>query len=117
MPIRFLLEFTAPFTVGDTVYLAYPPNQKAVTGSVQEIRPLEATVCAINVGFGQPDELTIKQPVDSYEVAVKQITYTLAPAAPHQFAAFTVNCPANETTPILLATEQEFNQQEAVSNQ
>lgn len=115
MPIRFSLEFTAPFTVGDTVYLAYPPNQKAVTGSVQEIRPLQATICAISIGFGQPDELTIKQPIDSYLVAVKQITYTLAPAAPHQFAAFTVSCPANETTPILFATEHEFVQQEAPS--
>jgi len=115
MAIRFSLEFTAPFTVGDTVYLAYPPNQKAVTGAVREIRPLEATICAISIGFGKPEELTIKQPTDSYQVVVKQITYTLDPAAPHQFAAFTVNCPVSETTPILFATEQAFAQQETTS--
>lgn len=46
--------------LGDIVYLAYPPNQQAVTGSVPEIKPRKATVSAIDLSVGQTGELVIR---------------------------------------------------------
>lgn len=114
MSVRFNLEFIAPFRVGDTVYLAYPPNQKAVTGAVREIKPLKATVAAIRLSFGPTEELLIEEPIDTYEVTVKHVTYTLIPFPPHQFSPFTIHCAEVDTPLPLYATEEEFASQEAL---
>ncbi len=111
MSVRLILQFVTPFRVGDTVYLAYPPNQKAVTGSVHEIKPLKATISAIKIAFGQTEELIIKEPVDSYEVKVAHVAYTLIPLPPHQVSPFTINCADTDAAPRLYATEEAFDNQ------
>ncbi|AUD07044.1 hypothetical protein [Spirosoma pollinicola] len=110
MPIRFSLDFTAPFEVGDVVYTTYPPDERSVVGVVRNEPCLKATVSSVKVvfGTGPSGSIAVTELTSQKDIQVERVVYTLVPDA-NLFSAFTVECVvADGSSPQLFATEEQL---------
>lgn len=110
MPLRFSLDFSAPFEVGDVVYTDYPPNERSVTGAVTNIASCQATVSSVKIVFrtGPSGSITVTELTSQKDVQVERVIYTLVPDE-NLFSAFTVEyLVADGSAPQLFATKEQL---------
>jgi len=110
MPLRFSLDFTVPFEVGDIVYTDYPSCEQSVVGVVTRKPGLKATVSSIKLVFetGLSGGVTVTELTSQQEIPVDRIIYTLIPDG-NLFSAFTVECQSTDDRgPQLFATQEQL---------
>ena len=112
MPLHVHLEFTAPFTVGDTVCTVYPPGEHLHAGGPASYDCLQAKVLSVKLVFNLNHENSwlIKEPLTEKELVVETVVYTVAPSPEFHLSPFTVECNMQEGShPMLFASEEELH--------
>lgn len=111
MPLHVHLDFTTPFTVGDTVCTAYPPGEHLHAGGPASYNCLQAKVLSVKLVFNLNHENSwlIKEPLAEKELTVETVVYTVAPSSQPYLSPFTVECNTQEGShPMLFASEEDL---------
>lgn len=111
MPIHVSLDFTTPFQVGDEIYTAYPSVDGEFVGGPASFPSFKGTVSTVKLVFalGPHNCCTITEPIDSTELTIEKVVYTIIPSLPYHQSAFTVECwTKSDSHPKLFSTEAEL---------
>lgn len=111
MPLHVRLDFTAPFTVGDTVCSTYPPGNHAYMGGPASYEFLEGKVSSVKLvlELNHENSCLVKEPLTEKELSVKTVVYTIVPMPHYHLSAFIVECHQQPGShPMLFGSEEEL---------
>ncbi|MBD2753349.1 hypothetical protein [Spirosoma validum] len=111
MPLHVKLDFTAPFTVGDTIYSSYPPGDHKYTGGPSSYDSLEGKISSVKfeLELNHDNSCLVKEAITEKELTVKAVVYTVMPSAQPHLSPFTVECNLQpDSHPMLFASEAEL---------
>ncbi|UFH56496.1 hypothetical protein [Spirosoma sp. KNUC1025] len=111
MPIRVRLDFTAPFTVGDTVYSTYPPGNNDHTGGPASYDFIKGKISSVKfeLDLSHDNSCLIHEPLTEKQLNVEVVVYTVIPLRDYHLSAFTVECHTQSGShPKLFASEEEL---------
>lgn len=111
MPLHVHLDFTTPFTVGDTICTAYPPGEHLHAGGPASYECMQGKILSIKLvlELNQENSWLIKEPLAEKELTVKSVVYTVAPLPQFHLSPFIVECKTEEGShPILFSSEDEL---------
>lgn len=111
MPLHVRLDFTAPFTVGDTIYTAYPPAEHEYAGGPASFTALPGKVSSVKLilALNHENSCIVKEPLTEKQLTVEAVLYTILPLSPHRISPFTVECHTQSGShPMLFASEEEL---------
>lgn len=111
MSLHVSLDFTTPFTVGDTVYTTFPPGDHEYTGGPASYDSLEGKISSVKLvlELNHANACIVKEPLTEKQLNVETVVYTVVPSAQFHLSPFTVECDMQpDSHPMLFASEDEL---------
>lgn len=112
MAVHFLLDFTTPFGIGESVFARHPPQEIPNTGGPAWPPYRQGTIAQMKLVLEENVEkaLVVSQPTDTKTLSVACVIYTIiGPPSNHHQSAFIVECTTGPNSePMVFASEEEI---------